>query len=184
GWCAWRCYAREAPFLGGTTPWGKGRGAKRRRSGGVGWPGSGDLADVGGGGFAGLQQAQPGSGSGAGSPAVQGAGRVVAGELDQGDDDGEQGHGDPHQAGFEALVAVADGEVAESAAADGARHGGVADEGDDRGGGAGDQRGQRLGDEDLADDRPGAAAHRLDGLDEPVVDLAHGGLDEPGEEGD
>src|SRR5690606_15507635 len=71
------------------------RGAARSAVvlGGVGWPGSGDLADVGGGGFAGLQQAQPGSGSGAGSPAVHGAGRVVAGELDQGDDDGEQGHG-------------------------------------------------------------------------------------------
>ena len=49
---------------------------------------------------------------------------------------------------------------------------------------AGDQRGQRLGDEDLADDRPGVAAHRLDGLDEPVVHFADGRLDEAREERD
>ena len=59
----------------------------------------------------------------------------VADELDNADDEDDDDHGDDHDVHLVALVPVLDGEVTHAATADGAGHGGVAQEGDDGDGG-------------------------------------------------
>ena len=75
----------------------------------------------------------------------------VAEALDALNEDDQHDHDGPHDFRHEALVAVADAEVAETAAAHGAGHGGVADQADDRDRQACDDAGHGFGKQDLRD---------------------------------
>lgn len=72
------------------------------------------------------------------------------------------------------MIAVADADVAESAAADGAGHGREADEADDDEGEGADELGEGFGDEDFGDDLEFGGAHGLCGFDEAVGELSEG----------
>src|SRR5690606_38099530 len=65
---------------------------------------------------------------GAFSALVQAVRDRIAAELDDLHDDDEQRHGEQHHVGLEAVVAVADGQVSDAAAAHDARDGGVRQE--------------------------------------------------------
>lgn len=92
-------------------------------------------------------------------------------EYDENDDRGD------HDFRTEALVAVADGKVTKTAAADGTGHGRFADEADDDGRELGGDAGQRLWQQDLPDDLERCGAHGLRGFDEAVGNLFERGLD-------
>src|ERR1700744_2425868 len=64
------------------------------------------------------------------SALVEAARQRVAAPLQQLDEDDEDGHGQHHHVGLEAVVAVADGEIADAAAAHDAGHRGVRQEAD------------------------------------------------------
>ena len=107
----------------------------------------------------------------------------VAEALDALNEDDQHDHDGPHDFRHEALVAVADAEVAETAAAHGAGHGGVADQADDRDRQARDDAGHGFGKQDLRDDLHIRGTHRLGGLDEALVHFAQARLDDSGDEG-
>lgn len=92
-------------------------------------------------------------------------------EYDENDDRGD------HDFRTEALVAVADGKVTKTAAADGTGHGRFADQADDDGRKLGRDAGPGLGQQDLPDDLEGGCAHGLSGLDKAVGNLFEGGFD-------
>src|SRR5699024_132553 len=83
-----------------------------------------------------------------------------------------------------ALVAVVDGQAAQTAAADGAGHGAIAQNGDKGGGEADEEGGQGLRQHHLADDLHGGAAHGLGGLQNALVGLPQGGLHQAGHKGE
>src|SRR5699024_1471453 len=85
----------------------------------------------------------------------------------------QQHHGHQHDAGLVAVVAVGDGHFAQAAAADGARHGRIAQNGGQGGGHAGNKAGHTLGDHHLGDDLQGGGAHAIDGLGFAVFPSPH-----------
>ena len=93
--------------------------------------------------------------------------------LNEQDEDNDR---DDHDEVFIAIVAVVDGNLAETAAADDAAHCRVAEYGGQRDGDVLDQRGHALGDHDLADYLEGRRAHALRGLDDVDVKLAQAAL--------
>ena len=88
----------------------------------------------------------------------------------------QQHHTDDHDVGLVAVVAVGQGDLAQTAAADDAGHGGVAQNGGQCGGHAGDQAGQALRDHDLGDDLEGGSAHALGSFHHALVQLPQAGL--------
>lgn len=111
------------------------------------------------------------------------AGGEVAAGLDEVDAYDEDDDRRQHDVGAEALVAVADGDVAEAAAADCAGHGRGADEVDDEDRNVVDDRRQGFGNEDLADDLEGRGSHGFSCFDEAEVDVADRRFDETAQEG-
>ena len=100
------------------------------------------------------------------------------------DDDDEDDDRRQHDVGTESLVAVADGDVPEAAAADSAGHGRCSDEVDDEDGDVIDDCRQGFGNEDLADDLERRSPHGFGRFDEAEVDVADGRFDETAQEGD
>jgi endoglycosylceramidase len=90
--------------------------------------------------------------------------------------------GQQHDVGLEALVAVADGQIAEAAAADDPRHGGVAHQGHGRDGHPGEDPGAGFRQQDVPDELPGARAARQAHIDGALLHLPQGHLHEPREE--
>ena len=107
----------------------------------------------------------------------------VADQLDDLDDDDDRDDRGDHDVVLPAVVAVVDGHLAQAAAADGARHRGVADEGDRQGRDRLDEGGHGLADEDSPTDLPVGGAHHLGGLDLARVDGQEVRLHEAREEG-
>ena len=91
------------------------------------------------------------------------------------EEDQHQHHGQ-HDFRQEALVAVADAQITQPTAANGARHGRVASQTHEGNGQARNNAGQRLGQQHLPDDLAGGGAHGLGGLDQTVVHLTQGGF--------
>ncbi len=73
------------------------------------------------------------------------ASKGISCELDGLHERYQDGHGAQRHSRTESLVAVAYGEIAESAGADGSSHGGKADQGDGHQGGGAQQRRKSLG---------------------------------------
>ncbi|MPN49376.1 hypothetical protein SDC9_196996 [bioreactor metagenome] len=105
----------------------------------------------------------------------------IATKLDDLDDDDEQRHGQQHDVGLEAVVAVADRQVADAAAAHHAGHGGVGEEADGGDGDRQDQAGTGFHQQHLGDDLQGRGAHGLGRLDDAPGHVAQGLLDDAGE---
>ena len=82
------------------------------------------------------------------------------------------------------IVAVVDGDLAQTAAADDTAHGGVAQNGGQRDGHVLDQGGHALRDHYLADDLHGRSAHALGGLDDVAVHLTETALHQPRHKGE
>lgn len=110
-------------------------------------------------------------------------GNRVADGLDALDEDNQDDDRRDHDIGLETLVAVADGQVAQTTAAEGAGHGGRADEGNQGEGDAQENGVQRFRQHDLPDDLPGAGPHGLGHLDDAGIDFQHGRLNDTGHEG-
>ena len=98
------------------------------------------------------------------------------------EEDQHQHHGQ-HDFRQEALVAVADAQITQPAAANGARHGRVARQTHEGNGQARHNAGQRLGQQHLPDDLAGGGAHGLGGLDQTVVHLTQGRFHQSGHKG-
>ncbi len=111
-------------------------------------------------------------GRGRGSAIAQAPHAEVASGLHRGDQRDQYGDHDHHHLGVEALVAIADRQVAQAACAHRAGHGGGADQRHQRDREAAHDAGQRLRQIDVPHDVPLAAAHGLCGLDQAAVHLA------------
>src|SRR5690606_14595326 len=107
---------------------------------------------------------------------VQAPRQRVAGHLHQLHQHDEDDDGLDHDVAPEPLVAVADRQVAEAAAADGARHGGIAHQAHRGDGEAQDQGGEALGQEHFPDDLERRGTHALRRRDDAEVHLAEGAL--------
>ena len=83
---------------------------------------------------------------------------------------------DPLDVGIEALMAVADGDLAEAGAADGGGHGRVAEDSDHRDHGPHDEGGLGLRQQHFRHDLEIVGAHGLGCLNDPGVDLLEGGF--------
>ncbi|EEF21900.1 conserved hypothetical protein, partial [Ricinus communis] len=103
---------------------------------------------------------------------VQAAGRRVAHELDDLDHGHEDGHGEHHHIGLEAVVAVADGQVANAAAAHHAGNGRVRQKAHGQHGQRQHQARARLDDEHAPDDLQLRGAHGVRGLDHAARHIA------------
>ena len=101
---------------------------------------------------------------------IESARHEVADQLDDLDDDDDRDDRGDHDVVLPAVVAVVDGHLTQAAAADGARHRGVADERNRQRRDRLDEGGQRLADEDTPADLPVGSAHHLGGLDLSGVD--------------
>ena len=87
------------------------------------------------------------------------------------DDDDEDDDRRQHDVGTETLVAVADGKIAEAAAAEYARHGGIADKGDNRKGNAEHYGVQCFRQQNFVNNLHRACTHALCGFDNAVVNF-------------
>lgn len=104
-------------------------------------------------------------------------GKLCADALKELHEQDEQDDRRVHHKVLIAIVAVVDGDFAETAAADDAAHGGVAENSRERDGEVLQQGGDALGDHHLADDLHGRRAHALRGLDDVCVQLTQAALD-------
>ena len=111
------------------------------------------------------------------------AGSEVADALDDLDDHDEHDDGNDHDLVHATVVAIAHGNVAEAARADGAGHGGVAENGDEHDGHAANDRGQRLGQKDREHDARDARPAGHDRLHALARDLGERLLDHARDEG-
>lgn len=98
-------------------------------------------------------------------------------------DEHDEQHADPDDVLMRPLMPPDDGNAAKSAAADGRRHGGVAQHGHGRDDGAHDERGLCLRDHDLADDAKVRGAHGLRRFNDAGADLLERGLHHAGNVG-
>jgi hypothetical protein len=104
--------------------------------------------------------------------------QAVAEHLQQLHQDQQQDHGDQRHVGVRALVAIAEGQVAQATGTDRTAHRGEADQrhgGDRR---AGDQARARFRQQHAGDQLPGGGAHRLGRFDHATVHFAQRGLDQ------
>src|SRR5690625_3126982 len=115
---------------------------------------------------------------------IEPACQCLAKELDELHHDHEDHDGCQHHIALEALVAVADRDVAQPATANDAGHGRVADQAYSGDRNAANQCGQGFREVDLPDDLPGVGAHGRDCFDDRVIHLLQARLDEAGDEGD
>lgn len=106
----------------------------------------------------------------------------IADPLDELHADHNDDDGDDHDLGIEALVTVVIGQASESATADEAGHGRIADEDDHGVGGGGDESWEGFGEKDFGDDLAVGHAHDLGGVDGAGGNFPQGGFDEAGEE--
>ena len=98
-------------------------------------------------------------------------------------DDYAQHDGHDHDVVLIALVAIANGDVANAARAHRAGHGHEAEQRDERNGQAAHQRRHAFGQKHLADDLPGARAKALRSFDEAAVDFGEALLNHARNEG-
>ena len=101
-------------------------------------------------------------------------------DLDQHDKDD---HRDPHDGGDAPLMAVADGDVTQSAAAHGAGHGGIGQNGDNGNGTTQHKGGLGFRQIDLPDDLERGGTHGLRGLHHAGFHLRQGGFHHAGDKG-
>ena len=97
------------------------------------------------------------------------------------EDDGE--HRRDHDVGPEALIAVPDRQIPETAASDDSRHGGITHKADHRERQPRDEGGQSLRDEDGEEDARLRRARGDRGIEYPAVDFRQGGFDDARHEG-